>query len=61
VIDPILAILAWPIGVFAWVLFDLRRRESKAAAAAEAAAPAPAAVPAEQAASAWRPSVGAAA
>jgi hypothetical protein len=53
-----LLILVWPVGVFAWVLFDLRRHGEPAEKAAPA--PAPVAVAAESA-PAWQSSVSAAA
>jgi hypothetical protein len=53
-----LLILAWPVGVFAWVLLDLHRHREPAKEAAPA--PAPAAIAAEHA-PAWNSSVSAAA
>jgi cytochrome c oxidase assembly factor CtaG len=29
VFEPMLVILAWPVGVFAWVLFDLHRNRER--------------------------------
>jgi hypothetical protein len=58
VFEPMLLILAWPVGVFAWVLLDLHRHREPAKEAAPA--PAPAAIAAEHA-PAWNSSVSAAA
>jgi hypothetical protein len=50
VFEPIVLIFAWPVGVFAWVLYDLHRhREPVQEVAPEPAAPA------------WQQSLGAAA
>lgn len=56
--EPMLLILAWPVGVFAWVLFDLHRHREPAKEAAPA--PAPVAIASEPA-PAWNSSVSAAA
>jgi hypothetical protein len=55
-----LLILAWPVGVFAWVLFDLHRHRQPAREAAPAPAPAPV-VAAPEPVPAWNSSVSAAA
>jgi hypothetical protein len=54
-----LLILAWPVGVFAWVLFDLHRHRAPAKEAAPA--PAPVSIAAAEPAHAWNSSVSAAA
>jgi hypothetical protein len=41
VFEPMLVILAPPIGVFAWVLFDLHRNREPVEEPAPASAPAP--------------------
>ena len=57
-LEPMLVILAWPVGVFAWVLFDLHRHREPA----EDAAPVPApVVVAPEPVPAWNSSVSAAA
>jgi hypothetical protein len=53
-----LLILAWPVGVFAWVLFDLHRHREPAREASPA--PAPVTIATDPAAT-WSSSVSAAA
>jgi hypothetical protein len=54
VFEPMLVILAWPVGVFGWVLFDLHRHREPA----QEPAPQPVAK-AHEPATAWQPSVSA--